>query len=306
MRVLARNPAPAQLRRVEVDKGDVEAALAGGKIAPAGADAPDAATSGAPRSNPTKNAPTNSASEAASEDSPEGLSERIFGQGSSASQNPEGAAEGTVQSDLSNSKEASPTPVGDASRGTSGTGASNQPPMAEETRENPQQGVIQKQFGNAAQVFLPAVAVEAGNRASTLITGGVANTSAVQGQGAFVQRTVAIGAPIVLGILTFMVGSRMDNVYVKQSAVGMAIPAADAVLDPLLSPVESSLSNGGSEGSNGQEGIGYGEYLVEENGMGLPAAEPREAQAQEGLGIERSVDLTSEGPDDRFAQVAVN
>ena len=183
------------------------------------------------------------------------------------------------------------------------------------TRENPDAVTdVDAQIQNAAQVFLPALAVETGSRASTLITGGVA-TSNVVGQGTF-QKVVEVGLPVVLGIATFMIGERMDNVYVKQSAVGMAIPAADAALNPILSPVESALtgqpSSGG--GGNGQQGMGYGEFLTENRmggmGGGVPAHRQlsgAQTEAQSGMGIDKSTDLVEESEEgSRFAKVSMD
>lgn len=217
-----------------------------------------------------------------------GLEERIFGGGSD-----------RHASDLSTSKEARP------SRET-GTGTSPAK-MADGSRDNPSTDVtdVEGQLDNAAQVMLPALAVETGSRASSLITGGVTSSTWVQNQGAFLRRTVTIGLPILLGVATFMVGARMKNVYVKQSAVGMAIPAADAVLNPILSPVESSLTGGGGNGGgNGTQGMGYGEFLVGERQRGMGDALPAGGDsAPAGMGIERSTDLVSEGGGNRFAQV---
>ena len=188
-----------------------------------------------------------------------------------------------------------------------------------DTRENPDAVTdVDAQIQNAAQVFLPALAVETGSRASTLITGGVA-TSSMVGQGTF-QKVVEVGLPVVLGIATFMIGERMDNVYVKQSAVGMAIPAADAALNPILSPVESALtgqpSSGGAGGGggNGQQGMGYGEFLTENRmggmGGGVPAHRQlsgAQAEAQSGMGIDKSTDLVEESEEgSRFAKVSMD
>jgi hypothetical protein len=190
------------------------------------------------------------------------------------------------------------------------------------TRENPDAVTdVDAQIQNAAQVFLPALAVETGSRASTLITGGVATTNLV-GSGTF-QKVVEVGLPVVLGIATFMIGERMDNVYVKQSAVGMAIPAADALLNPILSPVESALggqpASGNGGGGNGQQGMmgraggmGYGEFLTENRMGGMGGGVPANRQlsgggAQSGMGVDKSTDLVEESEEgSRFAKVSMD
>jgi hypothetical protein len=191
------------------------------------------------------------------------------------------------------------------------------------TRENPDAVTdVNAQIQNAGQVFLPALAVETGSRASTLITGGVA-TSSMVGSGTF-QKVVEVSLPVVLGIATFMIGERMDNVYIKQSAVGMAIPAADALLNPILSPVESALggqpagggNGGGNGGGSGQQGMaprggmGYGEFMTEEDQMGMGSAVPANRQLSgqsDGMGIDRSTDLVEESQEgSRFAKVSVD
>jgi len=187
------------------------------------------------------------------------------------------------------------------------------------TRENPDAVTdVDAQIQNAAQVFLPALAVETGSRASTLITGGVATTNLV-GSGTF-QKVVEVGLPVVLGIATFMIGERMDNVYVKQSAVGMAIPAADALLNPILSPVEDALggqpaSGNGQQGMARAGGMGYGEFLTENRMGGMGGGVPANRQlsggqsggAQSGMGIDKSTDLVEESEDgSRFAKVSMD
>lgn len=288
MRVLGRNPAPDSLRRVEVDPE----ALESGELAPA------EGTGGPTRVNPEEPDPPEDGS----------LSERILGGAASGSQN-ERSNPGT--SDTSTHQRSTPTSLSDVSETT-------QQQMSESTRQNQEITDVQGQLDNAAQVFLPALAVETGSRAATLITGGVATSSFV-GQGTF-QKVVEVGLPVVLGVATFMLGERMDNVYIKQSAVGMAIPAADALLNPVLNPIESSLTaapSGGGGGSNGggggggQEGLrgrragmGYGEFLTEEN-MGMGAN--RQLASGDGMGVDKSKDLVQESDEgSRFAQVSVD
>jgi hypothetical protein len=284
MRVLGRNPAPDSLRRVEVDPS----ALESGDLQPAGD------PSGPTRANPSEPEPSDDGS----------LSERILGGDSNGSQersNPPGT------NDTSTNQRSTPTSLSDVSETT-------QSQMPESTRENPGVTDVQGQLDNAAQVFLPALAVETGSRAATLITGGVATSSFV-GQGTF-QKVVEVGLPVVLGVATFMLGERMNNVYIKQSAVGMAIPAADALLNPILNPIESSLQSapsggGGNGGGSGQQGLrgsragmGYGEFLTEEN-MGMSA--DQQLPAGDGMGVDKSKDLVQESEEgSRFAKVSVD
>jgi len=295
MRVLGRNPAPEQLRRVEVEPE----ALDGAEVQP-----PDGGQ-GPTRQNP---------------EDPEGmasgtLKRRILGSGQSTSD--PGSEHGSSQNGMSDSSQKSrsnPTSLSEVADETTGTQMSDT-----QSRENPDSVTdVDAQIQNAAQVFLPALAVETGSRASTLITGGVA-TSNMVGSGTF-QKVVEVGLPVILGIATFMLGERMDNVYVKQSAVGMAIPAADALLNPILNPVESALTGqpgGGNGGGNGQQGMaragmGYGEFLTEQGGgMGASPGVPAERQlsggAESGMGIDKSTDIVEESEEgSRFAKVAMD
>lgn len=297
MRVLGRNPAPEQLRRVEVEPE----ALDGAEVQP-----PENGGQGPTRQNP---------------ENPEGmasgsLKRRILG---SEQSNTDGGSHGSSQngtSDSSQKRRSNPTSLSEVADETPNA------QMSEQSRENPDAVTdVDAQIQNAAQVFLPALAVETGSRASTLITGGVA-TSNMVGTGTF-QKVVEVGLPVILGIATFMLGERMDNVYVKQSAVGMAIPAADALLNPILNPVESALTGqpagggGNGGGGNGQQGMaragmGYGEFLTERGtGMGASPGVPAERQlsggAEDGMGIDKSTDLVEESEEgSRFAKVAMD
>jgi len=298
MRVLGRNPAPEQLRRVEVEPE----ALDGAEIQP-----PDGGQ-GPTRQNPEEQEGMSGGS----------LKRRILGS-EQATPNP-GSEHGSSQngmSDSSQKRRSNPTSLSEVADETTGTQMSDTP------RENPDAVTdVDAQIQNAAQVFLPALAVETGSRASTLITGGVA-TSNMVGSGTF-QKVVEVGLPVILGIATFMIGERMDNVYVKQSAVGMAIPAADALLNPILNPVESALTGqpaggggGGNGGGNGQQGMaragmGYGEFLTEQRGgmgasPGVPANRQLSGGAEDGMGIDKSTDLVKESEEgSRFAKVAMD
>jgi hypothetical protein len=101
----------------------------------------------------------------------------------------------------------------------------------------------------------------------------------------------------------------------------MAIPAADALLNPILSPVENALggqpAGGGNGGGNGQQGMaaprggmGYGEFMTEEDQMGMGSAVPANRQLSgqsDGMGIDRSTDLVEESQEgSRFAKVSVD
>jgi len=299
MRVLGRNPAPEQLRSVEVDPD----ALDGAEVEP-----PNSGQ-GPTRQNPG---------------SPDGmaegsLKERIIGSGGPDTAGSDNGSPQDGTSDTSQKSRSNPTSLSEVADETNDTQMSDS-----QSRENPDAVTdVDAQIQNAAQVFLPALAVETGSRASTLITGGVA-TSNMVGTGTF-QKVVEVGLPVVLGIATFMIGERMDNVYVKQSAVGMAIPAADALLNPILNPVESALtgqpaSGGGGNGGggNGQQGMaragmGYGEFLTENrmSGMGANSGVPANRQlsggGEDGMGIDKSTDLVEESEEgSRFAKVAMD
>lgn len=298
MRVLGRNPAPAQLRSVKVEPE----ALDGADV-----ELPDGGGQSPTRQNPEEPGGMASGS----------LKRRILG--SDQSETDGGSGHGSSKngtSDSSQKSRSNPTSLSEVADETPNA------QMSEQSRENPDSVTdVDAQIQNAAQVFLPALAVETGSRASTLITGGV-STSGMVGTGTF-QKVVEVGLPVILGIATFMIGERMDNVYVKQSAVGMAIPAADALLNPILSPVESALGGqpsggGGGGGGNGTQGMagpgmGYGEFLTERTqaGMGASAGVPANRQlsggAQDGMGIDKSTDLVEESDDgSRFAKVAMD
>lgn len=302
MRVLGRNPAPEQLRRVEVEPE----ALEGGDL-----QTPSENGQGPTRGNPEGGGGTPDGMAGGS------LRRRILGSGGKKTH--DGSDDGSPQNarDTSQKSRSNPTSLSEVADETTDTQMSES-----QSRENPDAVTdVDAQLQNAAQVFLPALAVETGSRASTLITGGVA-TSGMVGSGTF-QKVVEVGLPVILGIATFMVGERMNNVYVKQSAVGMAIPAADALLNPILNPVESALTSqpasGGGNGGNGQQGMaragmGYGEFLTEERAVGGMGGVPADRQlsgaeggAQSGMGIDKSTDLVEESDEgSRFAKVSMD
>ena len=177
---------------------------------------------------------------------------------------------------------------------------------------------LSEQAENAGEVLIPAVSVEVGQRASSAITTRLSTMNAISSQGKMVRRLAAVGTPIALALLTYYVGgSVVKNKYIQQSAVGMAIPAVDNLIDPVLAPVEDAVSGknagsgssgGGSGSQSGTSGLGYGESLVGgQSGMGEARQLPgRESAPQSGMGINRSTNLLEEEESGQGVEVAMD